>query len=361
MNTQKGNKLIPAMSKEDYLRESLIKFARKENIDPNIFKSNFVVEEYEKEFFVFLGEVECNFTCSIGYNRTENYVEMEKKQKLIKQYDGSSKWEWVTEPVNKTRTVTDWQPYSGVKKGNVFSVVKSNGEWDEECGKIEKLVTGKSEEYDENIEISNEVMTAGEEILATEYRVLTKFGLPGDKYNDFNSDEKVEVLEVRRYVVPYYKLKYNFKGKQKSCDLIACSNSFTLSLDNDEKEELKFKPKDTKKIATERVKPLTKMRNLSWLAIVPVGILLGILRVPQFLGSVIPLVIFVVAIILSIKRSSEYNSIKSQLDKQDKERKDNILNEKHKQVYNLLKTALSSHGLRSVKFDEVYSNLGDKD
>ena len=103
------------------------------------------------------------------------------------------------------------------------------------------------------------------------------------------------------------------------------------------------------------------MRNLSWLAIVPVGILLGILRVPQFLGSVIPLVIFVVAIILSIKRSSEYNSIKSQLDKQDKERKDNILNEKHKQVYNLLKTALSSHGLRSVKFDEVYSNLGDKD
>ena len=365
MRTQKGNTLLPIESKESFLRKTFIKFARKQNVKPKLLESTFEVEVFHKEYYVFLGEVECNFTCSIGYNRTENYVEMERKQKLIKQYDGSSKWEWVNEPVNKTRTVTDWQPYSGSKTGKSFVAIRTNGESDEECWDLIKYLAGKSEEYDEEIELESEIVATGKNELARDFRIETKIGLPGDNSKDFSSNENVEILEVRKYKVPFFRVKFNYNGKEKSFEHNALVDKFSVTLDKDETEELKYKPLDTAKIAKERVKTLTKLRNIAWLSIIPIGILLGILGMAEvvkstFLSSIIPVAVFIIAIVLTVKRSSKYNSIKGELDYKEKRKKENILNEKHKKVYEVLKKALENHGLKSATFDEVYAKAKEE-
>ena len=358
MKTQKGNRLLPIESKESFLRKTLIKFARKQNVAPKLLESNFVVEEFEKEFFVFLGEVECDFTCSIGYNRTENYVEIERKQKLIKQPDGNSKWEWVNEPVNKTRTVTDWQPYSGSKNGKCFVAIKTNGESDEECWNLIKYLVGESKEYDEEIELENEIVAKGKEALARDFSIKTKIGLPGDTRKDFSSNEKVEVLEVRKYKVPFYRVKYSYKGKEKSFEHNALVDKFSITLYKEETEELKYKPLDTQKIAKEdkRVKKFALLSKISWIAFIISALLWTMIP----FGFLISIITIVIAIVISIKKSNTYQNIKFELDKQEKKKNDNILNEKHKLVYGVLKKTLEKHKLSSATFNEVYAKTEEE-
>ena len=353
MKTQKGNTLLPIESKESFLRKTLIKFARKQSLDPKFLESNFEVEVFYKEYYVFLGEVECNFTCSIGYNRTENYVEIERKQKLIKQPDGNSKWEWVNEPVNKTRTVTDWQPYSGSKTGKSFVAIRTNGERDEECWDLINYLAGESEEYDEEIELENEIVATGKNALAIDFKIKTEIGLPGDESKDFSSNEKVEVLEVRKYKVPFYRVKYTYKGKDKSFEHNALVDKFSVNLDKDETEELKYTPLDTKKLAEEdeEVKKLAKLCKISWIAVLITGLLSAIIP----FGFLICVIVIVIAIVTSIKKSNKYQNIKFDLDEKEKKKKENILNEKHKKVYEVLKKSLENHGLKSATFDEVYA------
>ena len=353
MKTQKGNTLLPVESKESFLRKTLIKYARKQNLDPKLLESKFEVEVFYKEYYIFLGEIECDFTCSIGYNRTENYVEMERKQKLIKQYDGSSKWEWVDEPVNKTRTVTDWQPHSGSKTGKSFVAIKTNGENDKECWDLIDYLGGESEEYDEEIVLENEIVAAGENALVIDFRIKTEIGLPGDECKEFSSNEEVEVLEIRKYKIPFYRVKHNYKGKEKSFEHNALVDKFSVNLDKDETEELKYTPLDTKKLAEEdaEVKKLAKSSKISWIAVLIAALLSALIP----FGFIICVIAIVIAISTSIKKSNKYQSKKSELDEKEKKKKANILDEKHKKVYEVLKKALINHGLKSATFDEVYA------
>lgn len=353
MKTQKGNTLLPIESKESFLRKTLIKFARKQSLNPKLLESKFEVEVFYKEYYIFLGEVECDFTCSIGYNRTENYVEIERKQKLIKQPDGNSKWEWVNEPVNKTKTVTDWQPYSGSKTGKSFVAIRTNGESDEECWDLIKYLAGESEEYDEEIELENEIVAKGKNALARDFQIKTKIGLPGDENKDFSSNEKVEVLEIRKYKIPFYRVKLNYNGKEKSFEHNALVDKFSVSLDKDETEELKYTPLDTKKLAEQdkRVKTFSLISKISWIAVIVSALLWTMIP----FGFLISIVVIVIAIVTSIKKSNTCQNIKFDLDEKEKKKKENILNEKHKIVYEVLKKALENHGLKSATFDEVYA------
>ena len=72
-------------------------------------------------------------------------------------------------------------------------------------------------------------------------------------------------------------------------------------------------------------------------------------------GFLISIVVIVIAIATSIKKSNTYQNIKFDLDEKEKKKKENILNEKHKKVYEVLKKALENHGLKSATFDEVYA------
>jgi len=359
MKTQKGVRRLPIESKESFLRKTLIEFARKQDVNPKLLETQFEIEVFDKEFYIFLGEVECDFTCSIGYNRTENYIVMEQKQKLIKQPNGNSKWEWVNESVNKTRTVTDWQAYSGSKNGKCVVAIKANGESDEECWNLVKYLAGELEEYDEEIELGNEIVAGGKEALARDFRIETKVGLPGDESKDFSSNEKVKVIEIRKYKIPFYRVKLNYNGKEKSFEHNALVDKFSVSLDKDETEELKYTPLDTKKLAEQdnRVKRFSLISKISWI----VGIVLaGLLMIVPGVGFLLSMGAIAVPVVLTIKRSKAYNSVKTELDIKEKKKKENILNEKHKKVYEVLKKALENHGLKSATFDEVYSKTKEE-
>jgi len=71
-------------------------------------------------FYLFIGNYEAKWWGSIGYDRQEVYTAYEKR------YD-SEFGTYVTEPVTKTRTVTDWHPSSGEVPGN-FSFIYFAGQ-----------------------------------------------------------------------------------------------------------------------------------------------------------------------------------------------------------------------------------------
>lgn len=355
MKVGKSYSILPVQTKDEFLRATLIKFAQDENVDPKILESNFSVEQFEKKFYLFNGNVESSYTCAIGNNRTENYVEMEKKQKLIKQPDGSSKWEWVTEPVNKTRTVTDWSPFANTAKGTAKAVVTESGAWIEECNLVNSLISAreKKEEIDDN-EILSSVISGGQDEVADEFASSIKRKLPGDTYKDFSNSSTVEITEVESYVVPYYAISYDYKGKKRSFEQCACSKDFSLVLDDDEQKKLEYIPLDTKEVAKEdkSVKKLTKIRNISWIA----GIILsGVFMIVPVVGFFLGMGAIAVPVVFTIKRVKAYNSVKTELDIKEEKKKQNILNEKHKVVFEVLKKVFANRKLKEITFEEVYS------
>jgi hypothetical protein len=70
--------------------------------------------------FVFSGDFEAKWTASFGYDRTEHYTVYENK------YDSDLKRNIQT-PVTKTKTVTDWQPNSGVASGDYHLIGYAGG------------------------------------------------------------------------------------------------------------------------------------------------------------------------------------------------------------------------------------------
>lgn len=355
MKVGKSFSLLPVQTKDEFLRATLIKFAQDENVDPKIFESNFNVEQFEKKFYLFYGNVESSYTCAIGNYRTENYVEMEQKQKLVKQLDGSSKWEWVTEPVNKTRTVTDWSPFTNTTKGTAKAVVAEGGNWIEDCYLVKNLIpTREKKEKIDDDEILSSVISGGQEQVADEFASSIKGNLPGDTYKDFSHFSTVKIIEVESYIAPYYTISYDYKGKKRSFDQCASSKDFSLALDDDEKEKLKYVPIDTKEKAKEdkSVKKLTKMRNISWI----VGIILAavLMNVP-LVGFLLSVGVIAVPIVFTFKSSKAYTSVKAELDSKEKKRKQNILNEKRKIVFEALKKVFAKRELKEITFEEVYS------
>lgn len=356
MKIENAYSLIPH-SKKDILRKLLVKFAKEEEIDEELLKKEFTIEQYEKEYLVFFGNATCDFTCSIGYNRVEHYIEMETKQKLIEQPDGKNKWVKVSEPVSKERIVTDWQPFSGEKQDNVSIVLTPDGDYVDEL--LDLLSNTKYEIKEDVIHVEENMLDVGKDYLKEKLASIVRYELPGDTVRGFSSSGSASIIEVRRFFVPFYRISYTHKEKIRSIEINACKENFSIVLDEHERKKLDYEPLDTEKIAAESCKVLTIVRNIFWITICSTffgSIILGpVLRFELSMEALFwEILFFIVAIVITVIRSKMYENYKAKLDQDEKERKENILNEKHKQVYQVLCQAIEKNDLEAIAYEEVY-------
>ena len=199
MEISNSFKFTPVLSKEEFIRKILLKFAKVEDVEPELLKVEFKeVKTVDREFFYVSGKTTCEYTCSIGYNRTENYIEMETKREKV-----GDTWRDVTRPVNKTRIVTDWQPYSGTEHGDYFTIVNSNGERDKEAELCESFFK-KVENCDVPVdkEASTHIIKGAVEELEYGAESHATFSLPGDTYKNFLAKGAVDVEKVITLIIP---------------------------------------------------------------------------------------------------------------------------------------------------------------
>ena len=213
MQTEKSYRLLPVQTEEELLEKVLIAFANDENVAPELLKVKFSVEKLERPLIRIIGDASTQYSCSVGYDRQESYVEMETKDKLVKQPDGSSKWEKITTPVNKTRTVTDWSPHSGQREGKYFSFLMKDGACDKACIELKYLIENLMiEEIEEEFEADAAFLKNAKETLVSSIEVDVRTDLPGDHYKDFRAASSAEVSSLENWLIPYYKVSYVYNG-----------------------------------------------------------------------------------------------------------------------------------------------------
>ena len=337
----------PTYSKEEFIRKILLKFARIEEVSPDLIKAEFdEVRVFNREFFFVSGKARCDFTCSIGYNRTETYVEMETKSERI-----GNTWQKVSRPVNKTRTVTDWQAYSGSREKECSIIVNEKGERDNEAQLCEDILASVEHEVaDVQDEVAQLVIEGAKTAMKFSAYASASLSLPGDTSKDFRGNETAEIEKIFSLIFPYYQVSYTYKGTKKTLSFCACAD-FNVEISEEEKKTLDYVPVDTKKSAKEQTKAWSMGTKISWLSVLAMGVLSGFI---PLVGGLLCAASLALAIIVTVMGTKRYGVIKNELDRIEKEKKDVVVLARRKEVYAVLKGVLETNGLQAIDFEELY-------
>lgn len=223
-------KIKRKLTKEEFTRKALIEIAANKGTPIDVLESKVGrVREYENEYLLVTSDVELDYSCSVGYDRKEEYYveerDFEKERKLnngIKYY----------KQVKKTRTVTDWQPFSGRDKSTQSVFVSNSSSQDEyrsdrairHC--LEKVTADDEETVDVIVKGNdNAIEFAKRYCINQAFYSLT---LPGDHHKDERFSGSATVSEVMCGIFPENDLKYNYKGKDYSIKGFACGNPTLL-------------------------------------------------------------------------------------------------------------------------------------
>lgn len=187
-------------SKEQFLRAAMIKLASDIETPIDVVKADFgEVKESVKEVILCTAHVESDYTASIGYDRQEQYQTTESKflsegdwytcKGVQKRADRSGSYQV---DVIKTRTVTDWQPYSGHIGGDATCVAMNGSEEYSEGRLIDVIKSTKDESVVEKGEAI--VSPVGLKEVKENCRgvVESRIDFPGDHYKDVHSNASVD-------------------------------------------------------------------------------------------------------------------------------------------------------------------------
>lgn len=214
----------PVWTPEQFAREAYIHLFSDPQTPQDIHKADFlpVVTEYP-QFTFFLGDYSLNYTVNIGHCRKEQYIDYQTRY-----VDGKT----IKEQVVKTRTVTDWTPFSGnyhredvltfgavslpeksdkpsgfeedevLALRRYFAEHGSDGlECYEESGIVERIVPPGSAD-------TRRAMERKAEELADD----CKQTLPGDTYQNFTYSVSATAKDVDWMMVPEYALGFSYEG-----------------------------------------------------------------------------------------------------------------------------------------------------
>ena len=213
------NTIEPKITKDEFLKQAYTKIIMNKVAPEDVLTAEFeAVKTVYSTYMVVDAHYTGNFSASIGYERVEEYQTTEEyyDSKLgMKRY----------RPVTKTRTVTDWQPFTGVIDRDQKSCVKLNSdrkvdvslellkdlEGLQTCGKVIPI-----EENDELLkhlvaptrENSNDSITLGEKLISNQ------LDIPGDRYQDFKMNVSHKIKSIQYFIIPEYILDYQY-GEDK--------------------------------------------------------------------------------------------------------------------------------------------------
>ena len=219
-------------TKEQFLRAVMIKTASDLKTPVDVVKADFgEVKESVKEVILCGGQVESDYSASIGYDREEEYRTTERKQLsagdwytrdgVRKRADYSGGY---TVDVIKTRTVTDWQPYSGHIGGEAVCVAMNGEEKYNETRLVEVIKSVKKENVEEKGEAAVSSYGLKEAKDNCRHVVEEKIEFPGDRMKDFHSNATVQVNVLECWKLPYYEVEYTYKGEKYKASDYACGD-----------------------------------------------------------------------------------------------------------------------------------------
>lgn len=289
------------ISKDQFLRQLIIKLSNSPDTPIGITKADFGdVKESIKEVILCAAHVEMDYSASIGYDRQEKYWTKEKK------HDSSTGRDYYVD-VEKTRTVTDWQPHSGHISGDETCVAfneEPRRAGYEEHEKIRKVILSINDE--DIVEKGEaEVSYGGLETVKRTCEFMVGLGIryPGDHHKDERTNGTVTVNELVCYKLPFYEVDYVYEGKTYHASGFACNESLMES-------ELPPNNVDIKAIAANDTKKGKTIMIALWSAFAATFLLAFILCVTKiaFWLVAIPAVVFAAAIIFHVLYHKKFNA-----------------------------------------------------
>lgn len=284
-------------SKEEFLRKLLIELASSSKTPVDVVKAKFgEVEESVREAIVCKAHIETDYSASIGFDRTETYWTKEKK------YDSSTKQYYYVD-VEKTRTVTDWQPFSGHISGE-----KTAAAFNESYSSIydnDTIVDVIKSTLDSNIVPKGEadVDYGGLESAKKNcaFFLETEIQYPGDHHKDTKTNSDVTVESISCYKLPFYRVEYTYNGKKYSASGFACGNPNIHA-------ELPPNDVNVEEKAKEETQKSKKLMIATWAGF---GVAFIFACIMCAVGApwlcVLPVGALVAAIIFNVKYNNEFN------------------------------------------------------
>lgn len=199
-------------SKQDFLRQVFISLASDADTPTDVLSAQFgEIEEYEEQVVGISAQVQVDFSCSIGYDREEEYLTLEK----YRDDNGRERQRQVV----KTRTVTDWSPYHTVETfeelgyalnrygaGNLGNDVDINMI----CSRAVGSFFDASKCVDGELEVDNTVIGRAQSV--AEYAAYLNLNIPGAKRNGENVQYNTELEAMMLFRIPAYRLRYSYGG-----------------------------------------------------------------------------------------------------------------------------------------------------
>ncbi len=240
-------KLDKQFSEEQFMRQVYIDLSAEEKSPLDILSSKFgEITEGEGEVLVAEMDVDITFSCMIGKNRQEEYIDRQTYYE-----NGIQK----TRDVKKTRTVTDWSPFQSSASGKFSATVenadkKLNFKSEERARAVYRGVYLKHNSQHENVDenfIANPAAIARLQEMGKR-ACMGEVKLPGDTSKDLSYSGTAKITKITKLKVPEYSVNFEYNGSGGSAKSFAsgemlCECTLPESDEKDEQAKLKKKKK----------------------------------------------------------------------------------------------------------------------
>lgn len=262
------------LKEEDFFRAVLVKLALNGDTDPEVAEVKF--GEVKKSFCeVVYGELhlETDATASVGYDRQEQY------QEKVRKYNSETR-RYYDAYETKTRTVTDWQPFSTHWSENTMSAGLNSG--DRRDTIFSSLTTSYAlvrmvriaKEKPELEELQHVVGESKDSSYGGRHPVLTGAGVddiksgthafidyPGDHVKDIRETTDKQLLYADCYILPIYEVTFEYRGATYRAVTYGFGSVGELELEHPPAEERE----DPNAVALKKTKPLKMTFVVSWI------------------------------------------------------------------------------------------------
>ena len=205
----------PEYDKKEFTRRIVLKLLEDDNLPADIFDIEFgeVQLNYDNVIAVADCKIHTKYDGSIGYERKEDYWDKEQKR------DSNGKIYYVD--VKKTRTITDWHPYSGesdsTDKVYVDGISATIGCFSEglsrfndsrfKCEKLFKQIDESLIVEEGAADLEDKFFVAFRRLCEYDVHVYYDRALPGDR-KELRYDSDIEFENIVCYIIPTYSVKY---------------------------------------------------------------------------------------------------------------------------------------------------------
>ena len=179
------------------------------------------VEEKYVGGYLCKGQVKGEITASIGYNKLEYYWD-----KVLRHNDNNEPF---YEEVKRSRTVTDWNPFScNIDKTIDSSFYYIDGEFYSDFSILINDVNKAGFFENGPVEIDESIIDDAKSELAGE--ALARVDLPGDSQRDIHHDFYVELLDMEYIQIPRYDLTYRYNNELYTAGCYAIGEKLYVSI-----------------------------------------------------------------------------------------------------------------------------------